>query len=468
MEIIRLLAALLALPAAAAAGNLDELFLDDQAALTGGSVIAAGSEPGSAVYNPAGLAAIDRPTLNLDASAYAARYYHIPKLVRVALPDGDGSIQLDTSSFFSTPSSLVYGAKLDGGFSAALGVFTHNQLDALSVNTTVFHGTVPATGEAYTIEEGAELDLRLKTYSFGPAIGWRAAPWLRLGLGAFGDYQRISQVNRFTNDYYKDASAFYTDPSGRISLYGWRLNSRTEQRLGVSAYSLEGDAGAQIDLPAHWTLGLAFHSPKFRIYQAIDAITVFDGNATTQVAAAFPAGLLLHLNLNGNVVEHPYTWQDPYRGYMGLCKKLDNGYVSAECDFSDLPDERGRGMLFNYRLGFMQRLGEHWSYGGGAYTDLKPVGTAINSFGATAVDFYGATLGLRHVHDYVSRDLGQPASAEKGMRMSTTLALSYVHGYGEYGGVKADPSKPIALLPVASSPFISDEFSAHLGGGFAF
>src|SRR5882724_9273881 len=105
MEIGRSLAPLaagMALAAAAHAGNLDELFLDDQAALSGGAVIAAGSEPGSAMYNPAGLAAIRRPTLNLDASAYAARYYHIPKLVRVSLPDGEGSLQLDTSSFFST------------------------------------------------------------------------------------------------------------------------------------------------------------------------------------------------------------------------------------------------------------------------------------------------------------------------------------------------------------------------------
>ena len=45
------------------------------------------------MYNPAGLASISRPTLNLDASAYAARYYHIPKLVQVQLPDGQGSIE---------------------------------------------------------------------------------------------------------------------------------------------------------------------------------------------------------------------------------------------------------------------------------------------------------------------------------------------------------------------------------------
>lgn len=468
MEVAGLFALLLALPAAAGAGNLDELFLDDQAALSGGAVIAAGSEPGSAMYNPAGVASISRPTLNLDASAYSARYYHIPRLVRVMLPDGEGSIQLDTSSFSSTPSSLVYGARINDDWSGVLGIFTRNQLDVLSVNDHVFHGKIPSTGEDYTYEQGAELDLRFKAYSFGPAVGWRAAHWLRLGLGVFGTYQRISQANRFTGDYYKDASLSYSDPSGYFKLYDYRLATRTEQRLGVSAYSMEGSLGAQVDLPGKMTLGLAFHSPKFRIYEAVEQTLVFDGNATTQVASVFPAGLVMHLNLNGNAVNHPYIWQEAYRGHAGLARKFEAGYLAAECDFSDLPDERGKGMVFNYRLGFISGLSEHWSMGAGISSDLKPSGAAITGFGATAIDYYGATLGLRHDHEYLAKEKDAPLGELKAMRMTTTLSFNYVHGYGEYGGVSSDPTQPIATLPVYSSPFISDEFSAHLGGGFAF
>jgi hypothetical protein len=463
MEVRRLaFAACLMLAAALRGGNLDELFLDDQAALTGGAVIAAGSEPGSAIYNPAGLAQIRRPTLNLDASAYAARYYHIAKLVDVKLPDGEGSIQLDTSSFFSTPSSLVYGARLGKSLAGAFGIFTRNQLDALSVNSNVFHGVIPASGEPYTYEQGAELDLRVKTYSAGPALAWEAAPWLRLGMGLFGTYERQAQVNRFTGDYYKDLSL---DPNG---FYSYRLTSRLDQRVGISAYSLEGDLGAQLELPGRWSLGLALHSPKFRVYEALDINIILDGNATTPVANT-PSGIVLHYNFNGSGVGHPYIWENAYRGYAGLAKTFRGGYVALESDFSDLPAEKGTGAVFNYRLGWQQEFAERWAFGGGIYSDLKPsAASALTNFGQTAIDYYGATLGLRHYHDYLAREKNDAQAPLKGMRMTTTLSLNYVRGSGDYAGARTDPMQPLAALPVALSPFSSDEFSAHLGGGFAF
>src|SRR5260221_559435 len=82
-------------------------------------------------------------------------------------------------------------------------------------------------GDPYHAEQGAEFDLRFKNYVAGPAFGLQAAPWLRLGLGAFGEYIRSSNVNRYWSSLYK--------PGTEISPfnYSYAIHSRTDTRIAV-------------------------------------------------------------------------------------------------------------------------------------------------------------------------------------------------------------------------------------------
>ena len=52
------------------AGNDDGVLVGGQAALTGGAVTATTSDGTAAWYNPAGLAQLQRPSLDLNASVY--------------------------------------------------------------------------------------------------------------------------------------------------------------------------------------------------------------------------------------------------------------------------------------------------------------------------------------------------------------------------------------------------------------
>ncbi len=448
------------------AANLESLFLDDQAALAGGAVVAAGSEAGSAWYNPAGLAMVERPQVKLGASAYVARFYWIPKFNQVKLPDADGSLELKTRSFFSTPSSLVYATRLGPKLSGAFAVFTRDQLDVLEVNSQTFSGINPAGGnKEYSFETGGELDMRLKNYVAGPALGWRPASWLRLGLGAFGEYARVGFVTRYFQDYYHKDS--FNPATG---FYDLRMSMSADQRQAVSQIALRGNGGAQIDLGKDWSLGLALHSPAFRLYTETSIDIVLDGSATTQ-AASYPGGIVVHYHFKGEQAEHLYSWDQPYRAFAGLARKLGRGgYVSAEADFSDLAAERGRGGVWNFRLGGLAALNDAWSLGCGAYTDLRAPGVDMRQFGSTSVDYYGATLGLRYATRFKAspeEEEGSPAEARP-MLMTTTFSLHYNRGFGEYAGQRTDAIKFNFPIPVGPTDFLQEEYSAHLGGGFIF
>jgi hypothetical protein len=432
-----ILVAVLASPLGA--GNLERFSLGDDAAMKSGAIIATTREPGAIYYNPAGLALLDRDSVDLGVSAYAARYYRVPGILQVDLPDGRGHLDFEGSSFFSTPAAVAYGWRLRPGLGAGLAVLTRDQLDLLGVFSQSFSGMDGSAPYAY--EQGAELDFRAKDYLAGLGLGWQPMEGLRLGFSAFGEYQHESVATRFWGDY-RDLSS-YNPGTG---LYGIRTTSSFSQRFAVGTYGLRGVAGLQWDLGRGFSLGVVGRSPSFVGYEDDDADILLNGNS-----AQYNAVVQVHVNADG--VAHPYQWLDPWRAHGGLAWQGERLSLSAEADASDRPDDEGRGVVWNWKAGLGYKLSERWELGAGAYSDAS-WGEGLSSFAQSNMDYYGGSLGLRWL-----RQIGQ------GVELSTTLAGHYERGTGEFVGTVFDAKNIVFPLPLNKTNAVFEEANLHLASG---
>src|SRR5262245_26975794 len=86
-----LLAAALACPVPARAGNLDSFPLGNEAAMTAGAVVASTQDAAATWYNPAGLGSIERDSVDGSASVIAYRIGHFPRAIRVRTPGAENA-----------------------------------------------------------------------------------------------------------------------------------------------------------------------------------------------------------------------------------------------------------------------------------------------------------------------------------------------------------------------------------------
>src|SRR6185436_17705347 len=102
------------------AGNDDELFVGNRAAMSGGAVSATVADSSATWYNPAGLGAIDRAQIDVSGTAYTVRFYTAPKFLSATSGESkDGSV----SEFVSIPTQIAYVRRLAPGVSLGLGYF---------------------------------------------------------------------------------------------------------------------------------------------------------------------------------------------------------------------------------------------------------------------------------------------------------------------------------------------------------
>lgn len=435
----RVLILLLCLASAVQAGNLERFSLGDDAALLSGSVGATTREPSALYYNPAGLALLDRDSVDLGVSAYAARYYRIPGLVRVSLPDQQGHLDFEGTSFFSTPAAVAFGWRLREGLGAGFAVFTRDQLDLLGLLSEEFRGNNGA--EPYAYEQGLELDFRVKNYLGGLGLGWAATPDLRVGLSLFGEYLRQSIMTRFWGDY-RELNSY----NGGTGLYGTRVTSSFSQRIGVGSYGLRAVAGAQWELGAGLSAGLVGRSPRFTGYQDVAIDMLLNGNAAQYSA-------VVQVHADGDGVAHPYVWEDPWRIHGSLAWTRGRLTLSAEADASDRPDDEGRGAVWNWKGGANWRFNERWELGAGVYSDYA-WREAISAFAQSNVDYHGGSLGLKW-----KREIGS------GVELSTTLAGHYERGTGDFIGAAPNATQITFPVPSVKTNATFEEANLHLASG---
>jgi hypothetical protein len=427
----------LAAASVAHAGNDDEILNGPEAAMTGGAVTAVTAETASLIYNPAGVAGIEHSRVEASASAFALRYYSAA-LIRNAAGDRANGTFLE---IVSAPSALGFVTPLGGDFYLGLGAFVTR---ASNVNINAYLSEDVGTAANPSLEAKWLLTIADQTtlYHFGGALGFRAAPNLRLGVGLLG---------------------LYAGTFGSYQLAGGLREADTEAvgnfvvaagRLAADYFGLRANAGVQYEPTPNLVLGLSVMSPGFILLSSGELASAEAGTDFSTVAL-FDASRDKETRFGFDALE-------PLRVRAGAALKWDGHWVALDADIqpgiSDKTLDTEREFVWNARLGGKFHVAEEFWVGGGLFTDLAS-DPKVRGLGEASLDYVGGTLGAAWSN---ARKL-DPSEGNADIAFSTTLSLRYAYGFGKVGGLLTNSSMLVDdTYPVDAT---AHEFALYFGSG---
>lgn len=441
---------LLLLAPAARGGNDDAYFLSNEAAMTGGAVVAVTQETGSVWYNPAGLGGIERDQLSLTMTAAALQIREIDGALTKIDPEGASSSEdmSGTRGGVVSPSAAavlrVFGAPI------GLGFFT-TRYDVLDVTG----GSAFDSERSGNAAEKITLDQIDVQYHVGAGTGFAVTPTLRVGASIFAVYTSVDDAATL--------AAGSDDEAGRVAVTA-QIRDRSS-RWGVQVV-----AGAQYDLPPVGTFGLAIRAPTLMLYEDPNVASFVSysvsGTSDDFAVVSFPASR----SAAKRGISSPATF------VLGFAHRLPRLQLSVGADYSApleslSVDEEGssrylveRRSVINARLGGILSITDTLGLGVGLFTDRSPEKTP-EDLGEFQVDYYGATLGIR----FDERVKLAPGARAPDVVFRTVFSLRYALGIGETRGVVLDLqglSPNSSNVPVENGELIDVSFHelyAYLG-----
>jgi opacity protein-like surface antigen len=434
-------AAMLFLTAPARAGNEDEFFLGNRAALTAGAVTASVRDGSATFNNPAGLANADRSSIDVSASAYCVRFYHAPRFLGV---DSGSSQDASVKEFLAIPTEIAYLRRLGEGVSLGLGYFVPRSSDF------VLRENLDAPDSNGTSNFGLNLRQSRTDYLFIAAVGARATPWLRLGFG--GSASLENKVDA--------AALFGSVTRGTMTQKSLQIDEFTT----TWAVGMELSAGLQVDVTPELTIGVTLRSPRLRVWQDVA------GRNNTSAAALEPnrEPSLITTSSDVKADGHTVAFVRAGRYIVGMALKLGAGTLHADVDLQPALRDPGAGverrLTLNGRVGYTYELSPHLALGAGLFSDRATEPQGASLVGAQG-DFYGGTVGfeLNNLHRLAAGE-----SAES-LQLSTVFALRYATSAGSTTTLLAHPEQPVSLLFQEERGSIKvHEIGLHVGSALHF
>lgn len=415
------LAAALAAPSPARAGNEESLFFGDEATLSAGALLAHTTEAGAAWYNPAGLAPIRRHRVSLSGTAFSVRVRPLPGALVLRLREGAQAADLGTVEFRVIPSGIAIARNLYGVATVAFCMFI-SERDSL-------YGRATARGTAETVEGEAALLAHATTwrqddtYNIGAAVGWEATPTLHLGAAAF----LVVEVHRGRS------RVLGQEDHGASDLPAQMVTLEDGERSGTV---IGGFArfGFQWRAAEGFSIAATARTPTA-------ALATVDDRSALRIGAS--SGVLFGDEVGSRFAEAEspnaaFKLVTPAELRVGLAWSGPWGWVGLEGSFRPAHRDPARGiddqLLWNARIGGIFALTRALGLGAGLFTDNSTLARPAGLL-APAVEYYGATFGIRIASAHRVDDDPRPDR----LVFTTTLALRYALGAGRAATAVVDP-----------------------------
>jgi hypothetical protein len=421
-------------PATARAGNEEGVLVGNEAAMSGGAVTAVVDDGTGGWYNPAGVAQVERSSVDASGSATQLRLAETPRLLQSATgayADG-GYYELG-----GIPSAVTAARRLEPGLVIAVGLFVPSMINHTD-RVRLDEESAGATTTWQLVQQE-----NVQRYYAGITLGYRVSSNLRIGATLYGLYRQQTTVSQFFGGT--------PGPGGFVG--------------GVSALGTLQSAGLELGVGLQWEIvpglhfGLSVRTPALQL-------GVLRRATVTEIAASADGVIFTPTDDMGLVPRVEII--TPTRVRVGLAYRLERGWVGLDADISHelhLP-EFGieRRWLVNVRVGGRYEVDPGISIGGGLFTDLSPVSTLV-TYGETRIDFAGGSLGLE-LHTPHRMAEGEQAET---LVFSQTFALRYAVGIGTVAGLRFDTTQPAGeQVSVIGTDTTVHELALHLGSELHF
>ncbi|MGC4088790.1 MAG: hypothetical protein QM756_12995 [Polyangiaceae bacterium] len=315
----------------ARAGNEDEFFVGNRAAMTAGAVTATVSDGSAAFSNPAGLANSERSRLDVSASVYCLRLYRAPRFLTA---DGGASQDVSVSEFVAIPTEVAYQRRLAEGVALGLGYFVPRSSDF------VLRANLDVPSQELSSSSGLNMRQSRTDYLFVAALGLKMAPWLRFGFGGAASLE--NEV---------DAASVF----GTVRRDGMSVKSRqVDQFLTAWVVGIELSAGMQFEVTPELVLGVTLRSPRLRVWQSLD------GRSNASSAATLPSQTLHAESFAATDAGAALAFVRAGRYIGGMALRLGAGTLNADIDAQPglVNAKEGIDRLFtlNARVGYSYEI----------------------------------------------------------------------------------------------------------------
>ena len=408
-----LLTGALLVPATVSAGNSDEVNAGLDVTLTGGAVVATTYTGAALWYNPAGIARINKASLELTGITMQVQIVKVPGLLTIQ-SDPQAESEGKTVNFTVVPQAVTFTLKLRENLKLGVGLF-NSSISRSFVTEQV------RTGPGIVPEARAVAGQNSKVDFFHISAGL---------AGTFGNKQKVLVGGAFD----------IVVATARVD--GTRTVFYDEGEAGfntLSAVTTDTGFGLQLKAGIQWVpipqlrLGFSVASPSFAF--------VILNRFADDFSQSPPAGTTLppgdpNAQASGGSesrgAEGGWWGVEPGNFRFGIAYVGDWGWVEADLLIQwrlRTPDlDLDLQAVVNGRIGSAFRLTKFVNLGIGLFTDRSPVDRLeITPFATSDINFYGAHLGFlfsnREVHP------GRP-DADEGKRGGFAIAIGFRYSFG--------------------------------------
>lgn len=414
-------------PAIASAGNTDEVNAGLDVTLTGGAIVAVTYTGAALWYNPAGLARIDKPSLELTGVTIRFEILNNPGLVTI---DANPPAQSEGSGFnvVVVPQAITFSLKLKNeNLKLGVGLFNSSiRREFLSEQVASTEGSSPQV-EAY-----AGQDSRLDFFHISTGMAARLAEKRKQKVLLGGAFDLVFGNARVDESY----AVFYDQgQAGQIN---------SSQVSTTTGFGFQLKAGIQWIPVPKIRIGFSVASPAY-LFAAIQRFS-------TGYSQAPPAGTSydpddpnrqLATGDEGRGGKGVWWGVEPGNLRFGVAYVRDWGWIEVDLVYYFRLQQEQLGLdlrgFANGRFGSAFRVTKNFQLGVGAFTDFSQVDALAQSLlSSRDVNFYGVHLGFLYSNEEVHPDRRSGEDRER-LVLSIAVGINYAHGRGDTLGLLVSP-----------------------------